>query len=210
VKPFPSFDAEADSKTLRDAMKGLGTNEQKLIDVLAYRSNAQRQELKLKYKSFFGRDLIDDLKSELSGDFEDVMVGLMMTPADYDAYEIKRAIKGLGTDEAALIEIICTRTQDEIKAMKEAYKKHYKSSLESDVASDTSGHFKKILVSLITGARDPEGPVDDEKAKKDARELYDAGEATWGTDESVFNLVMASRSYAHLRVVFEEYRYVSS
>ena len=39
------------------------------------------------------QDLIDDLKSELSGDFENVMVGLMKTPADYDASELKSAIK---------------------------------------------------------------------------------------------------------------------
>jgi len=100
-----------------------GTDEKKIIDILCYRSNAQRQELKIKYKSFYGMDLSDDVKSELSGDFEKVMLGLLMTPAQYDASECKAAIKGLGTDEAALIEIICTRSNEQLKALKEAYKK---------------------------------------------------------------------------------------
>jgi len=32
----------------------VGTDEKKIIDILCYRSNAQRQELKIKYKSFYG------------------------------------------------------------------------------------------------------------------------------------------------------------
>ena len=67
--------------------------------------------------------MIDDLKSELSGDFEKVLVGLMMTPGEYLATEVRRAIKGLGTDEAVLVEVLCTRTNDEMTALKEAYKK---------------------------------------------------------------------------------------
>ena len=39
------------------------------------------------------QDLVADLKSELSGDFEKVMVGLMMTTVEYDAHELKSAIK---------------------------------------------------------------------------------------------------------------------
>lgn len=39
------------------------------------------------------QDLVDDLKSELSGNFEKVMVGLMMTTVGYDAHELKAAIK---------------------------------------------------------------------------------------------------------------------
>ena len=69
------------------------------------------------------QDLVDDLKSELSGDFEKTVLALMMTPGEYLASEVKRAIKGLGTDEAVLVEVLCTRTNEEMTALKEAYKK---------------------------------------------------------------------------------------
>lgn len=39
------------------------------------------------------QDLIDDLKYELTGKFERLIVGLMRTPAYHDAKEIKDAIK---------------------------------------------------------------------------------------------------------------------
>ncbi|CAI8005920.1 Annexin A6, partial [Geodia barretti] len=41
----------------------------------------------------FGRDLISDVKSELSGHLEEVVLGLMMTPQEYDAAAVYNAIK---------------------------------------------------------------------------------------------------------------------
>ena len=69
------------------------------------------------------QDLVDELKGELSGDFEKVILGLMMPPADYDAFCVKEAVKGLGTDERALTEVLCSRTTEQMDAMKASYKK---------------------------------------------------------------------------------------
>ena len=63
------------------------------------------------------------MKSELSGNFENVLVGLMYSIPDYAAFSIKKAVKGAGTDETALVEVICTATNEEMDAMKDSYKK---------------------------------------------------------------------------------------
>lgn len=96
------------------------------------------------------QDLIQDLISELHGHFEDVIVALMYTPDEFDARELNRAMKGMGTDEATLIEIMCTRTNSEIRGIKEAYRRMFHKDLESAISSDTSGHFKRMLISLTT------------------------------------------------------------
>ena len=55
-----------------------------------------------------------DLKSELSGNFEDACTACMHETAQYEALELRKAMKGAGTNERVLIEIILTRTADEV------------------------------------------------------------------------------------------------
>ncbi|XP_026515116.1 annexin A6-like [Terrapene carolina triunguis] len=78
------------------------------------------------------------------------------------------AYLGAGTDENILIEILATRNNREIQAINEAYKAAYHKSLEDALSSDTSGHFKRILVSLALGNRD-EGGEDLTRAHEDAK-----------------------------------------
>jgi annexin A7/11 len=190
-------------------MKGLGTDEKAIIEVLAHRTNAQRQQIKQQFKQMFGKDLIDELKSELTSHFEDIVLAMMMTPAEYDAYQLHDAIEGAGTKEGTLIEILCSRTNQQIDEAKKAYKTKYGKELEKALMSDTSGHFRRLVVSLSTGNRMENQPVNIDKARKDATELHEAGEKQLGTDESKFNQILCSQSYEQLRCVFAEYKNVA-
>uniref|UniRef100_A0AAY4APG4 Annexin n=1 Tax=Denticeps clupeoides TaxID=299321 RepID=A0AAY4APG4_9TELE len=154
-------------------------------------------------------NLLDDLKSELSGNFEKVVVGLLMTAPVYDAYELRNAIKGAGTEEACLIDILASRTNAEIKTINEVYRKEYDRSLEEDICGDTSGYFQRVLVSLLTAGRDESDSVNEALAMQDAKEIYEAGEARWGTDEVKFLTVLCVRNRKHLLRVFDDYKKVS-
>lgn len=206
IKDFPGADPLKDVEVLRKAMKGLGTDEKAIIELLGSRSNKQRVPLIAAYKTTYGKDLVRDLKSELRGDFEDLVLAMLKTPGQFDASELKEAIKGAGTDEACLIEILSSRSNSEIQEINSIYKAEYGKKLEDDIASDTSGHFRRLLVSLCQGNRDERDTVDISLAKQDAQKLYAAGENKVGTDESQFNAILCARSKPHLRAVFQEYQ----
>ncbi|KAM7392940.1 hypothetical protein PAMA_007858 [Pampus argenteus] len=209
VTEAAGFDAAADVQRLRGAMKGAGTDEGAIIEILAHRTIAQRQCIKEAYKQSVGKDLAEDLSSELSGNFKSVILGLLMLAPVYDAYELRNAIKGAGTEEACLIDILASRTSAEIKTIIAFYKKQYGKDLEDDVCGDTSGMFQRVLVSLLTAGRDESDKVDEAQAVLDAKEIYEAGEARWGTDEVKFLTVLCVRNQKHLLRVFEEYQKIS-
>ncbi|XP_063338972.1 annexin A11b [Pelmatolapia mariae] len=208
IKDFPGADPLKDVEVLRKAMKGFGTDENAIIELLGNRSNKQRVPLIAAYKTTYGKDLNKDLKSELTGNFENLALAMLKTPAQFDASELREAIKGAGTDEACLIEILSSRSNSEIQEIARIYKAEYGKSLEDSISGDTSGHFRRLLVSLCQGNRDERPNVDISLAKQDAQKLYAAGENKVGTDESQFNAILCARSKPHLRAVFQEYQHM--
>lgn len=203
--PKEDFDAQADSEALRKAMKGFGCDDNGLIEVICRRSNQQRQEIAKVFKTHYGKDLIENIKSETRGNFESLLVALLTPTLDYYCREIYDACEGIGTDEEVLIEILCTLSNQEINMIKDRYQELYKKDLESLLIDETSGNFKRLLVSLLNANRDESGETDPEKARKDATELLRAGELRMGTDESVFNSILCQRNYEQLRLIFKEY-----
>ncbi|XP_048452249.1 annexin A13 isoform X1 [Rhincodon typus] len=199
------FSEEGDARKIRKACKGAGTDEVAIIKILANRTTAQRQKIKEKYRALYGKDMEKVLKGDLSGCFEKTILAVLDRPCEFDAKLLKEAMKGAGSNEELLIEILCTRANSQITAIKEAYKQMYTNDLTIDVQSDTNGTLRKLLLSLLEADRDEGFEVNVNLAEQDAKELYEAGENRWGTDELAFNNVLTKRNCMQLRATFKAY-----
>jgi hypothetical protein len=100
----------------------------------------------------------------------------------------------------ALIDVLSQIPNEELNAIKSMYvdgkfkksnvkktKANKKSNtLEDDIHDDTSGNFRKALMSLLKASRDETRVVNDDQCRRDAERLYSAGEKRLGTDDSTF------------------------
>ena len=58
-------------------MKGAGTDELLITTILLNRSRAKVMEIKERYQELFGKDLMEQVKSEVSGDYEKFLVRIL-------------------------------------------------------------------------------------------------------------------------------------
>ncbi|XP_040212254.1 annexin A1-like [Rana temporaria] len=191
------FNPATDAANLDKAITGV--DEGTIIKLLTKRTNSERQQIKAAYQQQTGKRLDDELNKALSGHLEEVVLAMMKTPAQYDAHCLKNAIKGPGTDESTLVEILVTRGNREIREIDKAYKEEFKTDLANDVASDTSGDFQKVLLVLVKGERNESAPVNNEQADNDARALSEA------RDTAIFINILSSRSFIQLQLALNRF-----
>uniref|UniRef100_A0A3B5LU87 Annexin n=1 Tax=Xiphophorus couchianus TaxID=32473 RepID=A0A3B5LU87_9TELE len=88
-----NFDPARDAARIETAIKTKGVDEQTIIDILTRRSAEQRREVAFEYERIAKKDLSVALKGALSGALEALLLGLMKSTAQYDAWELKASMK---------------------------------------------------------------------------------------------------------------------
>ncbi|KAK1322098.1 Annexin D5 [Acorus calamus] len=62
---------------------------------------------------------------------------------------LHKAMKGLGTNDKTLIRVVVTRTEIDMYYIKAEFHKQFGKSLGDWIHSETSGHYRTFLLSLI-------------------------------------------------------------
>lgn len=159
------------ARALHEAMAGLGTDEEAIFSAFAGRTQAQADSIARVYQTMFGVVLLDELKDELSESelmhlaiFNPLAVpgqsgsiGQTMTFADMIAAQLDKAMDRWGTDEDSIYAALAGRSQAELQAIKEAYKRRTNRELEVDIRDEMSGsELARALALLNQGVLFPE------------------------------------------------------
>lgn len=156
------------------------------------------------------------------------MLALFQDTAEYEAEALKKAIKGAGTDELCVTEILCGNTNAAVAKVSKAYK----GDLVADIKGDFKGHAQALLMSIasvgigeggggvkfccdqtvvikltmgaclgVQGKRKEGGAADESKARKQAQSLVDSA-AKWGAkDKSPLFDILRTSSGAQLNAI---------
>jgi len=181
-------------------MKGVGTDEKVLIKIICNRSRAQLQAVEHAFKAKYGKDLKKELKSETSGWFRKVLVYRFKSQADLKRRGLLKAVKGAGTNERRIIDILAYTPNAELKQILSS-----DPHLKDRIIKDLSGDFKDAVKDILGADRDENPTINPAAVQEDVKKLYKSGEGKIGTDEKAFYKILCNKAPWYNQAVNAEY-----
>lgn len=199
----------AAAMALRDAMKGFGTNEQALIHTLAQVPDAPHMlKLRHTYDDRFRRSLVKDIESETSRYFQMGLLALVRGPLLQDAAQVDRAIRGLGTKESLLNDVVLGRSNADLNAIKQCYSQVYRRDMVKEIRDDLSLKTERLFDYVLAARRTEESaPVLPHEVEANVDRLQQATEGTkLGTNQDQVCQLMAYCSNGMIRAINQRYQ----
>lgn len=116
------------------------------------RSYPQLRATFKEYRTISDYDITKTIEHEMSGDLKDAFKAVIQCVKDKPAYFAERlykSMKGMGTDDEALIRIVVARSEIDMVEIKEKFFDKYNKSLAKMIKDDTSGDYKNLLIALV-------------------------------------------------------------
>ena len=189
-------------------MKGFGTDESTLIRVLSHQTPPQVALLKQTYHQRHHRSLESDVSSETSSHFQLCLLSILRGPLQQDVHNLNKALKGAGTNETLLNDVLLARSNADLDAIKRAYQNTYHRTLEADVSGDLSAKTERLFAMVVAGTRQEDSaPVLAQQVDADVAELHAATEGRVGTDQVAVCAILSNRSDGAVRAIAHAYEF---
>lgn len=184
--------------------------DKKLIDVYATLNVIDREYVPQRYEEMFGINLRREMSRHLKGDFGKLIEYLSVPIIEAEVIMIDNALK-LRIRDNYLSRILCGRTNEEIKMLKEKYREINHRSLDDSVFAKLGtltslGPYYRLCFEGIVEKYEPKSKHKKNKADDIAQQIWDAGEGKWGTDTAVFLNLLCSTPAPLLRQVNQAYQ----
>ncbi|MED6265786.1 Annexin A1, partial [Characodon lateralis] len=146
---------DSDARTLYEAGEGRkGKDCSAFIDILTSRSAPHLRKVFDRYSKYSKVDVAKAIDLEMKGDIESCLTALVKCAGSRPAFFAEKlylAMKGKGTRKHILTRIMVSRSEIDMKRIKDEYKKNYGKTLFQDILDDTNGDYEKILLGLCGG-----------------------------------------------------------
>lgn len=186
-------------------MKGFGTDEKALIQVLAPLDPLQMAAVRSTYANHINRDLYKDVKSETSGYFRQGLLAVIDGPLMHDVASVRDAVEGVGTKEWLLNDVLLGRSNADLSAIMAAYEATYRRSLKKDVEGDLSFKTRSLFGLVLRADRQEETlMVDQRRIELEARNIQSATSGLMKNAEEVC-AIFARSSDNEIRAINDEF-----
>ncbi|KAF7233200.1 hypothetical protein EG68_05163 [Paragonimus skrjabini miyazakii] len=221
-----------DVELLYNALEGLGDQFDTVTEIVGHRSLQQRLEIEKAFQQRYQKDFLQALSSQLTSDYEMLVKNLFRLPMNLLAHDLYKSMKGIGSAQRVMTNIICCCNNTEIYLLKKSYanlleqleknKNVSHRSLETDVRKNAKGPYGILLDEILKCERYEDTPEDIEMAQKssdisrlvdqrlvakDVEDLYLASEEPKGkADSKVFINILTKRSKLHIKSLWVAYK----
>lgn len=200
------MDMTATATTVHGAIKGRGANDEALIKAVATLDPLQIAGLRPAYMSHMKGDIEHDITGHSSGYYEEGLLAIVRGPLLHDAYCVQRSIKGLGTKERMLNDVLIGRSNADMRAIKLAYQQTFGKDMVAEVAGDLIMNKKTYFGMIMAAGRNEESTlVDPQQVNQHVDRFHEATEARLGTQELRVCEMLTNQSDAQIRAIAQRY-----
>jgi len=196
-----------DVEAIRKAMKGFGTDEKALIAILSKKDPIQINTIRTQYDQRFMRSMVVDLDKETSGYFARGLAEISRGPLVSDCHNLMNAMKGLGTKESILDDILIGRSNADLNAIKQKYQELFKRSLQQDLKGDLSAGTEQMYDMIIAARRTEDShPVIPQEIEQAVTDLQAGIGGFVGKNIAQVCQILTSKNDAQLRAIAQSYQ----